>query len=555
MIEGTFRRKIKTVDEVAAAVGARPTNGDPREKAVVMCHGTFDLVHPGHIRHLLYAKSKGDLLVVSLTCDAHITKANHRPYVPEDLRAMNLAALEMVDFVIIDRQPTPIANIARVRPDYFVKGYEYQAGGLPPKTSEEKDAVESYGGEMIFTPGDIVYSSSAIIDGRPPNLSVEKLVALMEAEAITFSDLRRGLERMSGIKVHILGDTIVDRLTQTSLIGAAGKTPTFSVRYEGQRDFVGGAGIVAKHLASAGAKVTFSTVLGEDESKKFVLSDLLSAGIETKAIIDRARPTTVKNAVVADGYRLLKIDTLDNRGISDRVLHQLQQHLRKTAADVVIFSDFRHGIFNARTIAPLVEAIPAGAFRVGDSQVASRWGNILDFQNFDLITPNEKEARFALGDQDTVVRPLGTKLYEAAGCKHLILKMGDRGLIAYRPSDAPNEPRSFFTVDPFVDHIVDAVGAGDALLAYATLSLKGTQNIVLASIIGAMAAAVECERDGNIPVTPSDVREKIARYEFRAEFGGAMAAAVERERDGNIPVTPHNVREKITAYGRRARLS
>jgi rfaE bifunctional protein kinase chain/domain/rfaE bifunctional protein nucleotidyltransferase chain/domain len=554
VIEGTFRRKIKTVEEVAAAVGLRPTNGDPREKAVVMCHGTFDLVHPGHIRHLLYAKSKGDLLVVSLTCDAHITKANHRPYVPEDLRAMNLAALEMVDFVIIDRQPTPIANIARVRPDYFVKGYEYQTGGLHPKTSEEKDTVETYGGEMLFTPGDIVYSSSAIIDGGPPDLSMEKLVALMEAEAITFSDLRRGLDQMNGIKVHILGDTIVDRLTQTSLIGAAGKTPTFSVRYEGQRDFVGGAGIVAKHLASAGAKVTFSTVLGEDEPKKFVLSDLLSAGIETKAIIDRTRPTTVKNAVVADGYRLLKIDTLDNRGISDRVLHQLQKQLRATSADVVIFSDFRHGIFNARTIAPLVEAIPASVFRVGDSQVASRWGNILDFQNFDLITPNEKEARFALGDQDTVVRPLGTKLYKAAGCKHLILKMGDRGLIAYRPSDAPNEPRSFFTVDPFADHIVDAVGAGDALLAYATLSLKATQNIVLASIIGAMAAAVECECDGNIPVTPSDVRGKIAQYETRAGFGGAMAA-VECERDGHIPVTPHDLREKIKGYGRRVRLS
>ncbi|RDV03158.1 PfkB family carbohydrate kinase [Undibacter mobilis] len=523
MIEGNFKRKIKDAAEVAGLIGARPANGAPRAEAVVMCHGTFDLVHPGHIRHLLYAKSKGDVLVVSLTCDAHITKANHRPYVPEDLRAMNLAALEMVDYVIIDRQPTPIANIAIVCPDYFVKGYEYQAGSLNPKTYEEKEAVESYGGEMIFTPGDIVYSSSAIIDGGPPNLSMEKLVALMEAEKITFSDLRQALDRTGGIRVHIVGDTIVDRLTQTSLIGAAGKTPTFSVRYEGERDYVGGAGIVAKHLASAGAKVTFSTVLGDDAPKDFVLADLVAAGIDTKAIIDRTRPTTVKNAVVADGYRLLKIDTLDNRGISDRVLEQLRQQLKAVDADIVIFSDFRHGIFNARTIDALIEALPAGVFRVGDSQVASRWGNILDFQNFDLITPNEKEARFALGDQDTVVRPLGTKLYEAAGCKHLILKMGDRGLIAFRPSDAPNEPRSFFTVDPFADHIVDAVGAGDALLAYATLTLKSSQNIVIASILGAMAAAVECERDGNIPVTPDDVRDKISRYESRAGFQHSAA--------------------------------
>ena len=76
-----------------------------------MCHGTFDLVHPGHIRHLLYAKSKADILLVSLTCDAWIQKSDFRPFVPQDLRAMNLAALEMVDYVLIDENPTPIQNI------------------------------------------------------------------------------------------------------------------------------------------------------------------------------------------------------------------------------------------------------------------------------------------------------------------------------------------------------------------------------------------------------------------------------------------------------------
>src|SRR3546814_4699590 len=75
----------------------------------------------------------------------------------------------------------------------------------------------------------------------------------------------------------------------------------------------------------------------------------------------------------------------------------------------------------------------------------SRWGNILEFNGFDLITPNEKEARFSLGDQDTVIRPLGTRLYEEACCKVLMLKLGARGLMTFR--DAGGEPRSFFGVD------------------------------------------------------------------------------------------------------------
>ncbi len=160
--------KVKTAQEIAAEIG-KP----PRAKKVIMCHGTFDVVHPGHIRHLLYAKSKGDILVASLTGNEHITKANFRPYVPQELRAFNLAALEVVDYVVIDKDPTPVRNLGIIQPDYFAKGYEYTKDGLHPKTAEEKTTVEAYGGEIIFTPGDIVYSSSHIIETEPPAIATE----------------------------------------------------------------------------------------------------------------------------------------------------------------------------------------------------------------------------------------------------------------------------------------------------------------------------------------------------------------------------------------------
>jgi len=123
-----FSHKIKTAEQVREAIGKRP-----RKKKVIMCHGTFDVVHPGHVRHLLYAKTKAGVLIASLTADVHIMKGNMRPYVPEDLRAINLAALEMVDYVIIDRDPTPLRNLATIQPDYFAKGYEYTAGKFIPR--------------------------------------------------------------------------------------------------------------------------------------------------------------------------------------------------------------------------------------------------------------------------------------------------------------------------------------------------------------------------------------------------------------------------------------
>ena len=176
-------------------------------------------------------------------------------------------------------------------------------------------------------------------------------------------------------------------------------------------------------------------MLGDDAFKDFVLDDLTKAGIKVRALIDKRRPTVNKNAIVAGGYRLLKVDTLDNSSIPDKVFAEMTDSVRNTKADAVVYADFRHGIFNRRTIPGFIQAIPEGAYRVADSQVASRWGNITEFKGFDLITPNEREARFAMGDQDSGVRPLASALYDAAECKLLILKLGERGVLTCTSRD------------------------------------------------------------------------------------------------------------------------
>jgi rfaE bifunctional protein kinase chain/domain len=338
----------------------------------------------------------------------------------------------------------------------------------------------------------------------------------MESEGFGFDKLRQALSQVRGVRVHVVGDTIVDSYAHCSLLGATAKSPTFSVKHEKTDVFAGGAAVVAKHVKAAGGEVSFSTVLGNDAVKDFVLKDLEEAGIAVHAYIDRTRPTTQKERFIADGYKMLQVDRVDNRAISDRALRALGESLAASAADVVIFSDFRHGIFNRKNIRLLRECIPDGALKIADSQVSNRWGNILEFTDFDLLTPNEREARFALGDQDSVVRPLALQLFRLARCRHLILKLGERGILGYRTPG--HQPREFFTVDSVVDTLVDPVGAGDALLAYASLGLVRTGDIVVASILGSVAAAIACEYQGNRPVAPTEVDEKITRLEKRAHF-------------------------------------
>ena len=91
--------------------------------SIILCHGVFDIVHPGHIRHLIYAKSKSDILVVSITSDKFIEKGKYRPHVPQNLRALNLAAFQMVDHVIIDDNKTPMNLIKSLKPNFFAIVY------------------------------------------------------------------------------------------------------------------------------------------------------------------------------------------------------------------------------------------------------------------------------------------------------------------------------------------------------------------------------------------------------------------------------------------------
>ena len=492
-----YAKKIISKETLLKKIGVFP-----RKNKVIMCHGVFDVVHPGHIRHLAFAKTKADILIASVTCDKFVSKGKYRPHIPENLRAYSLSAFDMVDYVIIDENQTPITNLQFIKPDLFAKGFEY-SDDLPLETTKEIETMDSYGGEVLFSPGDIIYSSSNLLNNHLPNISHEKLRSLMGQCKITINGLINSIKLFKDLKVHVIGDTIVDTYTRTTLVGGNIKTPTFSVLYGGHDDYLGGAGVVARHLSAAGAKVFFTSVVGNDKLGNYVAEELKKDNLESNLIVDENRPTTNKNAIIAEGYRLLKVDTLDNSPINNKILQNLCDSIEKVECDAIIFSDFRHGIFTKSSIQKLVASIPKNTFKIADSQVASRWGNITEFLNFDLVTPNEREARFALADQDSNIGLLATNIQKDTNCKNVILKLGDKGLFFLNDE-------MYHSVDSFATNVKDAVGAGDALLAYSSLMmLSNESSLASACIVGAAAAALECEFDGNIPINASSLINKL----------------------------------------------
>jgi rfaE bifunctional protein kinase chain/domain len=481
----------------------------PRKKKVVLCHGVFDVIHPGHLRHFSYVKKKADILVVSITEDQFVGKGHYKPHIPSHLRALTLCALEIVDYVLINKTATALNVINSLKPDFFAKGYEY-SDKKNFNTTEEDRLVNSYGGKFLFTPGDLIYSSTNIQKNKDINIDIEKIIFYMKYKNINFIDIKNILLKKSKINIHVVGDTIVDKYIVTNLIGGQIKTPTISVSYLSENSFLGGAAIVASHLKSAGATVTFTTVLGKDKIKNFVIKELKKQNIRVNPLILNYRPTTEKCAIIANNYRLLKIDNLDNQPISNSDVMKICKIIKKVNTECIIFSDFRHGIFHKESIKNFIDFIPKNILRVADSQVASRWGNILDYINFDIITPNEKEARFSLADQDSNVSNLARNLLKETKCKNIFLKLGSRGVCSI---DSSLKKEESFSLPSFTENPIDPVGAGDAMLAYLTISFLKSKSHFISLFIGLAAAACACETNGNTPVGIKQVLKKIDEIE------------------------------------------
>ena len=143
------KTKLLDVDSVKQEIEKLKRDG----KTVALCHGVFDLIHPGHIEHFQAAKRKADILIVSLTADHFVNKGPGRPLFNEEIRAKSLAAFESVDYVWVSNSSTAIETIQLIKPDYYVKGSDYlqESEDITGMIVKERLAVEAYGGSIYFT--------------------------------------------------------------------------------------------------------------------------------------------------------------------------------------------------------------------------------------------------------------------------------------------------------------------------------------------------------------------------------------------------------------------
>lgn len=476
-------------------------------KKIVLVTGNFNILHPGHIRLLRFAKECGDTLVVAVNSDARI---NNPEYLEQQHRLEVVSSLEYVDHAFINTQPVE-SLIQELKPWAVVKGKEYENTYNP-----EKSVLEALGGKLIFSSGNSRYSSYSYLGNKSPSADVlpEKLNGYLGRHGISRDAIFKIIDKISQQRVLVIGDTIVDQYVQCNAVGMSQEDPTIVVTPDESKFYLGGAGIVAGHAKSLGAaEVSYFSVVGQDSHAKFVRQRLSEYNVKPFVYEDDTRPTILKTRYRVGSKTLLRVNEVRSHDISAALQTSIGDDLKSAIqhADVVLFSDFNYGMLPQTLIDDITNyAADKPVILAADSQTSSQVGDISRFKNMHLITPTEREIRVALkNDKDGLV-VLAQKLTEETRCKNLFVTLADEGVLIHKPLGDRKWEND--RVKALAANVIDPAGAGDCLFAASAIAMAAGANIWEASFIGSVAAACQVSNVGNQPIDAKRFKRALEKF-------------------------------------------
>jgi cytidyltransferase-like protein len=472
-----------------------------RGQRIVQCHGTFDLIHPGHLVHFEEARALGDVLVVTVTGERFVNKGPGRPYFNDETRARWLAALRPVDYVVVIPHPAAIEAIACVRPHVYCKGREYAvaANDVTGNIADDVAAVERIGGDVRYV-GSVVFSSTRLLNQHfepyPPDV---KAFCQQVAATCSPTELRTVVDRFEQLRVLIVGDIIFDRYATLEVQGLTSKSRILSGRFVRDEMQAGGALAVYRHIREFTPNVQLVSLVGEEPW----LDALLDQYIERDArllVPSSSFTTVVKERFVEPqvaGKELGKLFSVNfvDRARPDsaairRILDRLEAHTAE--ADVVLVMDFGHGVLAPQVRAYLEESAPLLAVNC-QTNSNNHGFNILNrrYRRADVFSLDETEMTLAIGRQELDYRQDLASLAADLKSRYAWLTRGVTETLGWHSSG------DFCSCAPFERSIVDTLGAGDAFCAVAALAATAGLPLDLATFMGQLSGALAVKVVGN----------------------------------------------------------
>ncbi|MCF2909715.1 PfkB family carbohydrate kinase [Pseudoalteromonas sp. DL2-H2.2] len=477
-------------------------------KKIVLVQGNFDILHPGHIRLLNFAKECGTELHVAVNSDLAMDVTSR---VKEKHRLEMVQSLECVDHAFLTDLDS-IAMVKELKPAIVVKGKEFEEQYNP-----EEQVLKAINGKLIFGSGEFESNPENFIrKSRTSNIDLDFNYAKQYIQRHNFSlqSLLKVLEKTKNLNVIVIGEVIVDEYVQGTAVGLSQEDPTIVMTPNKVDTFLGGAAITAGHIKSIGAQhVSLISVIGEDKTAEYVKSEIHAYQLESHLFQDNSRPTSLKTRYRAGSKTLLRVNQVRQHKISIELQNQIFEAVEEkiAKANLLVFSDFNYGILPQKLVDKITALCKEHCVTiVADSQTSSQVGDISRYVDMDLVTPTEREVRVALSNPDDGLIILAQKLASKSRAKNVVITLAEEGILIHIPnSDFSNWEND--RLPAFNKHALDPAGAGDCFFAASSLALAANASPWQAFYIGNIAAACQVASVGNSPLIYSTLEKAITR--------------------------------------------
>jgi rfaE bifunctional protein kinase chain/domain len=312
------------------------------------------------------------------------------------------------------------------------------------------------------------------------------------------------LPRLRGQDVLVLGDLLLDEYVVGRATRLSREAPVPVLEFQRRFFLPGGAANPAHNISALGSFAHQIGVVGDDEPGHQLVESLQHAGILTGGlVVDSDRPTTTKTRIVAEGtlvfpQQLARIDRIERVPLSAQIVGELSARLEDASATAaaLLLSDYKIGVVNQQTIsAALGLARDRGMILTADTQ-----GDLLQFEGFDVVKCNRREAEAVMGQElreDSDFEEAGTRLLADLASSNVIITRGDQGM-----SVVSQRTGTFHLPAANRSEVYDVTGAGDTVIAVVTLALAGGLEIEEATALANYAAGLVVRKLGN--ATPSE---------------------------------------------------
>ena len=326
--------------------------------------------------------------------------------------------------------------------------------------------------------------------------------------------LLQSLPKLAGRHILVVGDIFLDEYISGQATRLSREAPIPVLEFTGRRYLPGGAANPAHNIVSLGSQAEQVGVIGQDEAGQTLLAKLREAGIGTEGVVtDPSRPTTTKTRIVAQGslrfpQQLARIDRLDRRPLDEDVERQVIARLRALApqADAILVSDYRTGLVTPAVVEACLElAKEHHKLITVDSQ-----GGLHKFKGFHLIKCNHHEAEAVLG------HPLRSEEDFKGALERFLEELSARAVLITR---GPEGMSLLGRGQPYVhipaanvSEVFDVTGAGDTVIAVATLALAAGLDLLSAAHLANYAAGLVVRRLGNATATQGELAWAIEHW-------------------------------------------